>query len=107
MRATVGETRAWLESAYGIGREVSAHYLFVARGEAHGAALVGCCDGVSHAASLARLALQLLGDEVKPSAESQSIIVSREDLRLALATIRDPGPELADAVARLAQAVNE
>jgi hypothetical protein len=101
--ATVGETRAWLESAYGIPHTLSTHFVIVT--DASGdLGIIGCCDGTDEAGILLAVALRAISGEARPSPESGSVIVFREDLLLALSDSGLRTRIAADAYDRLAEA---
>jgi hypothetical protein len=81
--ATVGETRAWLEAAYGVPRSDRTHFVIVARPPS-GLVIAGCCDGTDETGMLLATALRAVAGEARVSPESGSVIVSRDDLRSVL-----------------------
>lgn len=76
---TVGETRGWLEAAYGVPNDATTHFVIVADSR-DGARIIGCCDGTDEAGQLLAGALGALTGRQKPRPESGSVIVSRLDL---------------------------
>jgi hypothetical protein len=104
MAATVGETRAWLEAAYGIPHADNTHFVIVTCSERGGLGITGCCDGTDEAGQLLAGALSALTGNATPAPASGSVIVSRDDLRLALANVNGFGFDLAPAVERLVSA---
>ena len=104
MAATVGETRAWLEAAYGIPHADNTHFVIVTYSERGGLGITGCCDGTDETGQLLAGALSALTGNATPAPASGSVIVSRDDLRLALANVNGFGFDLAAAVERLLEA---
>ena len=98
--ATVGETRAWLEAAYGVPHTLSTHYVIVADSP-DGFRVVGCCDGTDEGGTMLSLALAAMRGEAVPAPASGSVIVSRDDLRAVLSANPCANSE---ALARLAEA---
>lgn len=111
-KMTVGEVRAFL-TRMGVPHEPTTHYV-VAAMASDGLHINGCCDGVSHSVKILSGAMSaLLGAEV-PTADSPSVVVSREDLSLIVGAAaaggtwtRESAPPLAAAWDRLADAVRE
>ena len=86
MTATVGDTRAFLASAYGVPHTETTHYVIVADAPANGSVIIAnCCDSVDEAAGLLAGAHMRVTGEPLLAPESKSVIVSREDLRAVLA----------------------
>jgi hypothetical protein len=101
--ATVGETRAWLEAAYGVPHADDTHFVIVTNSSA-GMTISGCCDGTDEAGTLLAVALRAVTGEARPSPESGSVIVSREDLAWALKFMSVDGAYTRAVKERLAEA---
>lgn len=104
MAATVGETRAWLEAAYGIPHADNTHFVIVTYSERGGLGITGCCDGTDEAGQLLAGALSALTGNATPAPASGSVIVSRDDLRMVLRARALGYDDDGDACARLAEA---
>lgn len=84
MTATVGETRAFLASAYGVPHTETTHYVIVADSPDCGR-IITCCDGTDEAGELLAAALRSISGKPALAPESGSVIVSRKDLLAVLA----------------------
>lgn len=101
--ATVGETRAWLEAAYGIPHALDTHFVIVTHSSA-GMGITGCCDGTDEAGRLLAVALRAISGEAAVSPASGSVIVGRDDLRWALQFMSVDGAHTEGVRNRLAEA---
>ena len=81
---SVGETRAFLQTCYGVPHADTTHYVIVADADT-GLTVGTCCDGIAEAAGLLRTALgAITGNPLAVERDSPSVIVRRADLEAAL-----------------------
>jgi hypothetical protein len=80
---TVGDVRALL-AAHGIPHADATHYVVAATWPPAGMAVINCCDSLDDSVMLLQAATASLGGDVVPAGQAGRVVVSREDLRIAL-----------------------
>lgn len=104
MAGKVGDARDFFAAHCQLPRWQVAHYVsLIEAPDGTLAAISTCCDGVDDAERMLKSALAALSGQVPVSAQSDAVIVSRDDLR---AILGEP-PFHAGARARLREALGE